>query len=470
MALELPALVHQTTTTTGTGTYSLVAAAGNFQNYRSYYASGGRVPYVATDGSTNFEIGVGTLSYGTPDTISRLVILASSNGGSAVSWGAGSKDIFAWRINGSELTPQEFGAVGDDSTDDSGAIIAWLAAVVATGLPGRLVSLYKCNSQIVLDLTSVRTTGIKITGNGMRNCGLDLTGVSSSPQMKIYSSSGDAFFSTFRDFAVLGSIAGTVLQVGDESYSTAVNDFILDGIYVSNSNTGSSANAVEANACFNCKFWMVANNGAAYTNNGDALRLRQCQFNNFGGSYSTAENGINFAAGYIDGNSFDAVDVENVNYGVAVGSANVGTNTFNGGTIVFDTAMVNQTAVHGYNSIIFNGTNSAPTIPLAPIISTGGYATGVVFRGQDLSSTPSMPASGTAVQNRQGMDMLVTVYDASGHFGATTNAQITNTEIGVGLVNFVALQYGGGTTVLRSGDSITLTYSTAPGWVWRGLI
>ena len=470
MALELPALVHQTTTTTGTGTYSLVAAAGNFQNYRSYYASGDRVPYVATDGSTNFEIGVGTLSYGTPDTISRLVILASSNGGSAVSWGAGSKDIFAWRINGSELTPQEFGAIGDDSTDDSGAIIAWLAAVVATGLPGRLVSLYKCNSQIVLDLTSVRTIGIKITGNGMGNCGLDLTGVSSSPQMQIYSSSGEADFSTFRDFGIFGASSGIVLEIGDEAYAAAISYFIADGVLVHNSSTASTACAVEINGAAACTFNLQVSGGGTYGAHGDALRLRQCNTNNFRGTYSGAQNGINFADGSCHGNSFDGVDVSGVEYCIAGASANIGANHFGGGNFNFSVAMVNQTVVHGYNSLEFEGAAFLPNSGGLPLVATGSIATGIKYQGEDLAVTPAVPASGTAVQNRLGMDVLVTVIDASGHFGATTNVQITNTEIGGGTVNYSALGYGGGTALLRSGDSITLTYSTAPTWVWRGLI
>jgi hypothetical protein len=91
MPLIVKDRVKSTTTTTGTGTYTLGAAATGFQSF-SVIGNGNQTYYSITDG-TDWEVGIGTYtSSGT--TLSRDVILESSNSGSAVNWGAGSKDIF----------------------------------------------------------------------------------------------------------------------------------------------------------------------------------------------------------------------------------------------------------------------------------------------------------------------------------------------------------------------------------------
>ena len=91
MALVLKDRVKETTTTTGTGTLTLAGAVTGFQSF-SVVGDGNTTYYTVTDG-TDWEVGIGTYtSSGT--TLSRDTILESSNSGSAVNWGAGSKDVF----------------------------------------------------------------------------------------------------------------------------------------------------------------------------------------------------------------------------------------------------------------------------------------------------------------------------------------------------------------------------------------
>ena len=91
MALVLKDRVKETTTTTGTGTLTLAGAVTGFQSF-SVLGDGNTTYYTITDG-TDWEVGIGTYtSSGT--TLSRDTILESSNSGSAVNWGAGSKDVF----------------------------------------------------------------------------------------------------------------------------------------------------------------------------------------------------------------------------------------------------------------------------------------------------------------------------------------------------------------------------------------
>ena len=91
MALVLKDRVKETTTTTGTGTYTLGGAVTGFESFASI-GNGNTTHYCCTDG-TDFEIGVGTYtSSGT--TLARTTILQSSNSDNAVSWSSGTRDIF----------------------------------------------------------------------------------------------------------------------------------------------------------------------------------------------------------------------------------------------------------------------------------------------------------------------------------------------------------------------------------------
>jgi hypothetical protein len=91
MPLVLKDRVKETTTTTGTGTYTLAGASTGFQSF-SVIGNGNTTYYTVTD-NTNWEVGIGTYtSSGT--TLSRDTILASSNAGGAVNWSVGSKDVF----------------------------------------------------------------------------------------------------------------------------------------------------------------------------------------------------------------------------------------------------------------------------------------------------------------------------------------------------------------------------------------
>ena len=92
MAFVFADLVEETTATTGTGSYTLAGAAVGFQSFASGIGTTNETFYAVADG-TDWEVSRGTLSDAT--TLTRAEVLASSNGGSAVSWGAGTKRVYA---------------------------------------------------------------------------------------------------------------------------------------------------------------------------------------------------------------------------------------------------------------------------------------------------------------------------------------------------------------------------------------
>jgi hypothetical protein len=78
--------VQETTATTGTGTLNLAGAVIQFQSFVAGVGSGKTVYYCILAGNgTDWEVGIGTVTSGSPNTLSRDIVLASSNSGSLVS-------------------------------------------------------------------------------------------------------------------------------------------------------------------------------------------------------------------------------------------------------------------------------------------------------------------------------------------------------------------------------------------------
>jgi hypothetical protein len=92
MALVISDRVKETTTTSGTGTYTLGGAVTGFETFTANLSDGDTTYYACTD-NVDFEVGLGTFT-ASGTTLTRTTILASSNSGSAVNWSAGTRTIF----------------------------------------------------------------------------------------------------------------------------------------------------------------------------------------------------------------------------------------------------------------------------------------------------------------------------------------------------------------------------------------
>jgi hypothetical protein len=91
MPLVVKDRVQETSTTTGTGTFTLAGAVSGFQSFS--VIGNANTTYYAIVGGAEWEVGIGTYtSSGT--TLSRDTILESSNGGTAVNFSAGTKNVF----------------------------------------------------------------------------------------------------------------------------------------------------------------------------------------------------------------------------------------------------------------------------------------------------------------------------------------------------------------------------------------
>ena len=96
MAFQIADRVKETTTTTGTGTFDLGGAVSQFQTFVAGIGNGNETYYSIEDPTgTDWEVGIGTVTSGAPDTLSRDTVISSSNGGSLVNFGAGEKVVFS---------------------------------------------------------------------------------------------------------------------------------------------------------------------------------------------------------------------------------------------------------------------------------------------------------------------------------------------------------------------------------------
>lgn len=95
MALVIADRVKETTTTTGTGTINLAGAASGFQSFVSGVGNSNTTFYTIEDANGAWEIGIGTVTDASPDTLARTTVLATSNGDtSQITLSTGTHTVF----------------------------------------------------------------------------------------------------------------------------------------------------------------------------------------------------------------------------------------------------------------------------------------------------------------------------------------------------------------------------------------
>jgi hypothetical protein len=94
MALVINDRVKETSTTTGTGAFTLDGAQTGFESF-SAGIGGSNTTYYAifNQGTSEWEVGLATLDAGAT-TLTRTTVLTSSNSDTAVNFTSGTKDVF----------------------------------------------------------------------------------------------------------------------------------------------------------------------------------------------------------------------------------------------------------------------------------------------------------------------------------------------------------------------------------------
>jgi hypothetical protein len=128
MALVLNDRVKETSTTTGTGTLDLAGAATGFVTFVAGIATGNTTYYAIYEtGTDKWEVGLGTVTDATPDTLSRDTVLSNSSGNTSKINFAGTLDVFC-------TLPATKTVYLDSAGDPVGAASAGFALAMAVAL------------------------------------------------------------------------------------------------------------------------------------------------------------------------------------------------------------------------------------------------------------------------------------------------------------------------------------------------
>jgi len=111
MAFKLNDRVKESSSTTGTGTFTLGGAVTGFETFAAGIGGGNTTYYcIFENGTNNFEVGFGTLNGGA-STLARTNIISSSNSDATVNF-AGATEVFC-TVPGAKIslpTPEEYGS------------------------------------------------------------------------------------------------------------------------------------------------------------------------------------------------------------------------------------------------------------------------------------------------------------------------------------------------------------------------
>ena len=111
MAFKLNDRVKETSSTTGTGTFTLGGAVTGFETFAAGIGGSNTTYYcIFQTGTNNFEVGFGTLNGGA-STLARTNIISSSNSDAAVNF-TGNTEVFC-TVPGAKIslpTPEEYGS------------------------------------------------------------------------------------------------------------------------------------------------------------------------------------------------------------------------------------------------------------------------------------------------------------------------------------------------------------------------
>ena len=318
---------------------------------------------------------------------------------------------------------------------------------------------YKIASNIDWNLHSNPSAGFCVIGNSRGNPGatkLVFTAATGASWLIHGNTSDSIVFGHIEHLAITGNTSGATLQIGNIALDDSLNELQLNDLFIANGSSSGTADALMLNSVLN-GFVNVVANGGGYTTSTHvgagfaALDCNQCIFDMFMGSYGNSGTGILLRNGSNYGNTFVSADMEAATSNVTINNSASVNNTWIGGTISLSTNGI-AAAAGAYN--VFLNTYFNPTVTNKVSGSTGLW---LKTPGYNFVSTPTVPASTVSATNTYGQTALVTI-----NGGAVSLVSVN----GAGRFSVATNTY---TIVLNPGDTVALTYTSAPAWVWSPL-
>jgi hypothetical protein len=149
MALVINDRVKETSTTTGTGTFNLAGAETGYESFVSGVGTTNTTYYaIELNAAGEWEVGIGTVTSGSPDTLSRDTIISSSNSDAAVIFSSGTKNVFCTLPAKKTISPvmdattfvvTHASIITEDQTLDSGVLAGPVSITGTQTVTGTLV-------------------------------------------------------------------------------------------------------------------------------------------------------------------------------------------------------------------------------------------------------------------------------------------------------------------------------------------
>ena len=149
MALVINDRVKETSTTTGTVTFNLAGAETGYESFVSGVGTTNTTYYaIELNAAGEWEVGIGTVTSGSPDTLSRDTIISSSNSDAAVTFSSGTKNVFCTLPAKKTISPvmdattfvvTHASIITEDQTLDSGVLAGPVSITGTQTVTGTLV-------------------------------------------------------------------------------------------------------------------------------------------------------------------------------------------------------------------------------------------------------------------------------------------------------------------------------------------